>query len=50
MIEEPSVIERILRHLRLWDPGLPSQAPPDDADWRVNDQIPLTYEPLPAIA
>jgi hypothetical protein len=27
-----------------------SQASPDDDDWPVNSQIPLTYEPLPAIA
>jgi hypothetical protein len=44
------VIERILRHLGLWDPGPPSQALPADDDWPVNGQIPLTYEPPPAIA
>jgi len=49
VIEEPPVIERILRHLGLWDPCPPSQAPPEDDDWPVNGQIPLTYEPLPAI-
>ncbi len=50
VIEEPLVIERILRHLGLWAPRPPSQAPPGNDDWPVNGQIPLTYEPLPAIA
>jgi len=50
VIEEPLVIERILRHLGLWDLRPPSQAPPEDDDWPVNGQIPLTYEPLPAVA
>jgi hypothetical protein len=50
VIEAPIVIERILRHLGLWDPRPPSQGPPEDGDWPVNGQIPLTYEPLPAIA
>jgi len=49
VIEAPPVIERILRHLGLWEPRPPSQGPPDD-DWPVNGQIPLTYEPVPAIA
>ncbi len=50
VIEEPLVIEGILCHLGLWDPRPPSQAPPEEGDWPVNGQIPLTYEPLPAIA
>jgi hypothetical protein len=50
VIEEPEVIEHILRHLGFWDPRPPSQAPPEDGDWPVSDQIPLTYEPLRAIA
>jgi hypothetical protein len=50
VIEAPLVIERILRHLGLWDPRPPSQGPPEDDDWPVNGQIPLTYEPVPAIA
>jgi len=45
-----SVIERILRHLRRWDLRPPRQVPPEDGDWPVNGQIPLPYEPLPAIA
>jgi len=50
VIGEPAVIERILRDLKPRDLRLPSQPPPDDDDWPVNGQIPLTYEPLPAIA
>jgi len=50
VIEEPPVVERILRHLGLWDPRPPSQGPPEDDHWPVNSQIPLTYAPLPAIA
>jgi len=49
VIEEPVVIEQILRHLGSWDPRPPSQASPEDDDWPVNGQIPLTYKPLPAI-
>jgi len=30
--------------------GRPSHAPPERDDWPVNGQIPLTYEPPPAIA
>ncbi len=45
VIEEPLVIDRILCHLGLWAPR-----PPEEGDWPVNGQIPLTYEPLPAIA
>jgi hypothetical protein len=44
------VIERILRHLALWDPRPPSQDPPEDEDWPVDGQIPLIYKPLPVIA
>jgi hypothetical protein len=50
VIEAPLVIERILRHLGLWDPRPPSHGSPEEGDWPVNGQIPLTYEPLPAIA
>jgi len=50
VIEEPLVIERILRHLGLWSPRPPGQAPPEVDSRPVNGQIPLTYEPLPAIA
>ena len=38
IIEDPRVIEKILKHLRLWDPcPLLSPAPPSaDLDWPVN--------------
>jgi len=39
------------KHLHLWNPSPPSQAPPtEDIDWPSNSQIPLTYAPLPDIA
>ncbi len=52
IIEEDEVIEKILRHLKHWDPRPPSQAPPleEGEDWPVNSQIPLIYCPLPDIA
>jgi hypothetical protein len=47
-IEDPPVIEKILRHLRLREPHPPGQTPPtEDRDWPDNSQIPLTYTPLP---
>jgi hypothetical protein len=51
LIEDEPVIEKILKHLHLWDPCTQSQAPPtEDIDWPSNRQIPLTYAPLPDIA
>jgi hypothetical protein len=50
VIQEPLVVEGILCDLGLSEPRPPSQAPPEVGDWPVNGQIPLTYEPLPAIA
>jgi hypothetical protein len=35
VIEEAPVIERILRHIGVWDPSPPLRAPPDEDDWRV---------------
>jgi len=47
-IEDPPVIEQILKHLRLWDPRPPGHAPPtDDLGWPDHSQLPLTYAPLP---
>ena len=47
LIEDPPDIEKILKHLHLWNPCPPSQAPPmEDLGW----PIPLTYAPLPDIA
>jgi len=50
LIEEVSVIERILAHLGVWDPQPPLRAPPADDDWPESGQIPLTYGPFPDIA
>ena len=51
LIEDPPVIEKILRHLHLWDPRLPGPDPPnDDLGWPATSQIPITYGPLPDIA
>jgi hypothetical protein len=37
LLEDPPVIEKILKHLHLWDPRPPSQAPPtEDVDWPEN--------------
>ena len=48
VIEEDLVIEKILRHIKAWDPRPPLRAPPND--WPENSQIPLTYHPVPDIA
>lgn len=49
LIEEPAVIERILRHLGLWEPLPPMRGPPepasDEEGWPPNGQIPITYGP-----
>jgi hypothetical protein len=48
LIEDPPIIEKILKHLRLWDPHPYGPDPPnDDLDWPETSQIPLTYGPLP---
>ena len=51
VIDEPAVIRRILKHLRLWNlypkqPDHPARAPP----WPPGATIPLTYHPVPDIA
>jgi hypothetical protein len=51
LIEDPPVIEKSLKHLHLWDPRPPGQAPPtEDLGWPDHSQLPLTYTPLPDIA
>jgi hypothetical protein len=50
VIEEAPVIERILRHIKAWNPRPPLRAPPVDDDWPENSQILLTYHPVPDIA
>ena len=44
LIEDPPVIEKILKHLHRWDPLPPGHTPPaDDRGWPENSQIPITY-------
>ena len=51
LFEDEAIIEKILKHLHLWDPRPPSQGPPlEDIDWPNGSQILLTYAPLPDIA
>ena len=51
LIEDPPVIEKILKHLHLWDPRPSGPDPPDDdLGWPETSQIPITYGPLPDIA
>jgi hypothetical protein len=50
-IDDAGVIERILKHLSVWDPQpeTPSTAGPDPP-WPRGETIPLTYHPVPDIA
>ena len=50
VIEEAPVIERILRHVRAWDPTQPLRGPLVESDWPPQSQIPLTYHPVPDMA
>ncbi len=51
LIDEPAVIERILRHLNAWDPGpAPIQPAGRDPPWPQGENLPLTYHPVPDIA
>ncbi|MFQ5659445.1 MAG: hypothetical protein ACE5GZ_03405 [Gammaproteobacteria bacterium] len=57
LIEDPPVVERLWKHLRLRDPrptghaclhATHRQAPPtEDLGWPENSQIPLTYAAVP---
>jgi hypothetical protein len=51
LIDDAGVIERILKHLSVWDPQpeTPSPAGPDPP-WPRGETIPLTYHPVPDIA
>jgi hypothetical protein len=47
LIDERAVIERILRHLGLWEQGVrvsPARAPPEIAEWVIE---PLLDDPFP---
>lgn len=51
LIEDPPIIEKILKHLHLWEPRPPGPSPPaQETDWPVGSQLPLTYVPVPDIA
>lgn len=51
VIDEATVIQNILKHLRLWKPtsDKPEQ-PARDPPWPDGETIPLTYHPVPDIA
>ena len=51
LIDDTAVIERILRHLTVWDPG-PAPIHPADCDppWPQGQTLPITYHPVPDIA
>ncbi len=49
LIDDPSVIRRILEHLALWAPEASGPDPPAP-EWPANAVIPLRYHPLPDIA
>lgn len=48
VIDEPAVLRRILKHLRLWDPHpkVPDHAA-RDPPWPPGSTLPLTYLPVP---
>ena len=51
LIDDADVVERILRHLKVWGP-IPdpiSPAGPDPA-WPDGETLPLSYHPVPDIA
>ncbi len=51
LIEDGDVIERILKHLNVWDPQPKTIAPAGpDPPWPQGETIPLTYHPVPDIA
>ena len=51
LIDDADVVERILRHLKLWDP-LPEPISPagPDPPWPQGETLGLTYHPVPDIA
>jgi len=51
LIDDADVVERILKHLKLWDP-LPETISPagPDPPWPHGETLPLTYHPVPDIA
>ena len=50
LIDDGDVIERILKHLNVWDPPLEVLSPAGpDPPWPQGETIPLTYHPVPDI-
>ncbi len=49
LIEDADIVERILRHLYVWDP-LPEALSPagPDPPWPQGETLPFTYHPVPA--
>ena len=51
LIDDTGVIERILKHLSVWDPQPETRSPAGpDPPWPKGETIPLTYHPVPDIA
>jgi hypothetical protein len=51
LIDDAGVIERILRHLSVWNPQPENSSPAGpDPHWPNGETIPLTYHPVPDIA
>ena len=51
VIDDPAVIRRILKHLRLWNPkSKDHDHPAPDPQWRSGATPPLTYHSVPDIA
>jgi len=51
LINDAKVIERILQHLKLWDPVPEPRSPVGpDPPWPRVETLPTTYHPVPDIA
>jgi hypothetical protein len=51
LLDDVAVIERILRHLRTWDPRpAPVQPAGRDPPWPPGETLPITYHPVADIA
>ena len=51
LIDERDVVERILKHLSVWDtPPEPRSSAGPDPPLPKGETLPLTYQPLPDIA
>lgn len=51
LVDDAGVIERILKHLKVWHPRTESRSPAvPDPPWPDGETIPLTCHPVPDIA